>query len=133
MNICKHIFQKYGDERGKLISLEELKNIPFRIKRVYYIYDVEKGIRRGYHAHKALEQIIVCVHGSCKIELDNGKEKIIISLEKPDEGLYITNCIWREIYDFSPDTVLMVLASDLYNESDYIRDYDEFLNYTKLC
>ena len=86
---------------------------------------------RGHHAHKSLEQILICIHGSCKILLDNGEEKKIVSLEKPYEGLYIKNNIWREMYDFSPDAVLMVLASDYYKEEDYIRNYEEFLSLMK--
>ena len=91
------------------------------------MYDTKEGVVRGKHAHKKLEQILVCIHGSCKIKLDNGHEKKVVPLEKPYEGLYVANNMWREMYDFSPDAVLMVLASELYNEEDYIRDYDVFL------
>ena len=111
------------------MALEEFKDIPFTIKRVYYMYDTIAGVVRGKHAHKSLEQILVCIHGSCKIRLDNGRETKIIPLEKPYEGLYVSNAMWREMYDFSPDAVLMVLASELYDEQDYIRDYDEFLEF----
>ena len=124
MQIVKYVFQQHGDERGQLVALEEHKDIPFEIKRVYYMYDTGKGVTRGQHAHKSLEQILICIHGSCKLMLDNGKEKKIVSLEKPYEGLYISNNIWREMYDFSSDAVLMVLASDVYKEEDYIRNYD---------
>ena len=86
---------------------------------------------RGNHAHKSLEQILICIHGSCKIRLDNGTEKKIVPLEKPYEGLYVSSVMWREMYDFTPDSVLMVLASELYDEFDYIRDYDEFIEFTK--
>lgn len=127
MHVVKYVFQQHGDERGMLVALEEFKDIPFEIKRVYYLYDTKEGVRRGFHAHKSLEQILVCIHGSCRILLDNGEEKKTVSLEKPYEGLYIANSIWREMYDFSPDAVLLVLASDFYREEDYIRDYDEFL------
>ena len=127
MQVIKYVFQPHGDDRGQLVALEEFKDIPFRIKRVYYMYDTKPGVRRGFHAHKKLEQILICIHGSCKILMDNGKEKKVVSLEKPYEGLYISNDIWREMYDFSEDAVLMVLASEVYNEDDYIRDYDEFL------
>lgn len=130
MQTVKYVFQPHGDERGQLVALEEHKDIPFEIKRVYYMYDTGNGIRRGYHAHKSLEQILICIHGSCKILLDNGFEKKIIPLEKPYEGLYISNNMWREMYDFSPDAVLLVLASDYYDENDYIRDYEEFLRFT---
>ena len=131
MQILKYVFQQHGDERGQLVALEEFKDIPFEIKRVYYMYDTGEGIHRGFHAHKSLKQILICIHGSCKVLLDNGEEKKIVSLEKPYEGLYIAHNMWREMYDFSPDAVLMVLASEYYDESDYIRDYDEFLNSVK--
>lgn len=131
MQVVKYVFQPHSDERGQLIALEELKDIPFKIKRVYYMYDAAEGVRRGFHAHKKLEQLLICIHGTCKILLDNGLEKKIIPLEKPYEGLYIANDMWREIYDFSPDAILMVLASELYDETDYIRNYDEFLNFVK--
>lgn len=131
MQVVKYAFQQHGDDRGQLVALEELKDIPFKIKRVYYMYDTGVGVRRGFHAHKSLEQILICIHGSCKILMDNGEEKKIVPLEKPYEGLYISNNIWREMFDFSPDAVLMVLASDYYKEEDYIRDYDEFLKFVK--
>ena len=126
MQITKFNFQQHGDERGQLVALEELKDIPFAIKRVYYMYDTVSGVRRGYHAHRNLKQILVCVHGSCRIHLDNGSETEEVLLDKPYEGLYLTNNIWREMYDFSPDAVLMVLASELYDERDYIRNYETF-------
>jgi len=126
MQVIKYAFQQHGDERGMLVALEEYKDIPFEVKRVYYMYDTKTDVHRGFHAHKCLEQILVCICGSCKVLLDNGEEKKVISLEKPYEGLYIANDMWREMYDFSPDAVLLVLASDYYNEQDYIRDYDEF-------
>lgn len=131
MQIIKYTFQQHGDTRGQLVAIEEYKDIPFEIKRVYYMYDTGSGVRRGFHAHKNLEQILICVHGSCKILLDNGEEKKIVSLEKPYEGVYVANHMWREMYDFSEDAVLMVLASDYYKEEDYIRNYDEFLSYVK--
>ena len=131
MQVIKYAFQQHGDDRGQLVALEEGKVIPFEIKRVYYMYDTGEGVRRGYHAHKSLEQILICIHGNCKILMDNGEEKKIVSLEKPYEGLYISNNIWREMFDFSPDAVLMVLASDFYNEEDYIRNYEDFLEFVK--
>ena len=131
MQVIKYVFQPHGDERGQLVSLEEFKDIPFQIKRVYFMYDTEKNVVRGKHAHKNLEQILVCVHGSCKILLDNGREKKIVPLEKPYEGLYVANDMWREMFDFSSDAVLMVFASEFYDESDYIRDYDEFLKFVE--
>ena len=127
----KYMFQPHGDNRGMLIALEEFNDIPFRIKRVYYMYDTAEGVVRGKHAHKSLEQILICIHGTCKIRLDNGYEKKIVHLEKPYEGLYVANNMWREMFDFSSDAVLMVLASEVYDEKDYIRDYDEFLKLVK--
>ena len=118
MQVVKYVFQPHGDDRGQLVALEEFIDIPFEIKRVYYMYETGEGVRRGFHAHKSLEQILICIHGTCKILLDNGFEKKIVPLEKPYEGLYISNDMWRE---------MLVLASDLYDESDYIRDYDEFI------
>ena len=120
-------FEIKGDDRGKLIAIEELKNIPIEIKRVYYIFDNKNNIKRGFHAHKNLKQIAICVKGSCTFVLDNGKNKEEIILDSPDHGLLIEGLIWREMYNFSPDCVLLVLASEHYDEDDYIRDYDKFL------
>lgn len=127
MEIKKYGFQHHGDERGQLIALEEQKDIPFKIKRIYYMYDTKSGVRRGFHSHKTLEQILVCVSGECKILLDDGKCREEVILQKPYEGLYIGPNMWREMYDFSEDAVLMVFASEYYNEQDYIRDYEEFI------
>lgn len=127
MQVVKYTFQPHGDERGQLIALEEGKDIPFEVKRIYYIFDTIAGVRRGLHAHRSLEQILVCIHGSCKILLDDGTEAEEVVLERSDEGLYVGPGMWRELFDFSPDAVLLVLASELYDESDYIRDYNEFL------
>ena len=124
-------FQRHGDERGMLVALEENKEVPFAIRRVYYMYDTAEYVRRGYHAHKALQQILICIHGSCTIHLDDGKECAEVRLDNPCEGLYIANNVWREMYDFSEDAVLMVLASELYDESDYIRNYQEFVDYVR--
>ncbi len=129
MQVVKYVFQPHGDSRGQLVALEEFKDIPFQIRRVYYMYDTGAGVVRGRHAHRSLEQILICIHGSCKILLDNGREKKIVPLEKPYEGVYVANDMWREMYDFSADAVLLVLASELYDEKDYIRDYDEFLKF----
>lgn len=129
MQAVKYMFQPHGDERGQLIALEEFKDIPFHIKRVYYMYDTGEGVVRGHHAHKDLEQILVCIHGSCKVRLDNGIESKVVLLEKPYEGLYVASNIWREMFDFSADAVLLVFASEFYDEKDYIREYEEFVRY----
>lgn len=119
-------FQSHGDERGSLVALEDNKNIPFSIKRVYYLFNTKENVRRGFHAHKELKQLAIVLKGSCRFLLDDGKEKINILLDSPEQGLYIESFIWREMYDFSEDCVLMVLADSLYDESDYIRDYEAF-------
>lgn len=123
-------FQTHGDERGALIALEEYKNIPFEVKRVYFMYDTKPGVHRGMHAHKTLRQVLFCPCGECTIKLDNGKESVEVRLKDPTEGLVVEPNTWREMYDFDFGTVLMVLASDYYDEKDYIRDYADFLNYT---
>lgn len=120
-------FQEHGDWRGQLVALEENKNIPFAVKRVYFMYDTKKGIVRGKHAHRKLYQILFCVAGACTVGLDDGKEKTKVRLDQPNRGLLIGPGIWREMYDFSQGAVLMVLASEFYDESDYIRDYNVFL------
>lgn len=117
----------HGDERGSLIAIEENINIPINIKRVYYIFNTQEGVRRGCHAHKSLKQVLVCVHGSCKILLDDGREKVTVNMDTVSKALLVDCMIWHEMYDFSNDCVLLSLASDFYNEEDYIRDYREFI------
>lgn len=129
MQIEKIDFQQHGDDRGMLVALEETKEIAFKIKRVYYMYDTKEKVRRGFHAHKSLQQILICIHGSCQITLDNGTDKGTVLLDKPYEGIYVADNMWREMHNFSNDAVLLVLASDVYKEDDYIRDYDEFIKY----
>lgn len=124
-------FQINGDNRGSLVALESQKNIPFDIKRIYYIFDTKAGVIRGLHAHKDLSQVMVCLKGSCRVVLDNGLTKEQIVLDSPNKGLLIDSMIWREMHDFSEDCVLLVLANEHYEENDYIRDYDEFLEYLK--
>ena len=124
-------FKTLGDDRGSLIALEEGYNTPFEIKRVYYIFDTKHGVERGFHAHINLEQIAIVVKGSCTFVLDNALKREEIKLTSPDQGLHIVGLIWREMKDFSDDCVLVVLASEHYDESDYIRDYDEFIEETK--
>lgn len=120
-------FPTLGDERGALVALEANRQIPFDIKRVYYIYGTAQGVARGFHAHKALKQVAICLKGSCRFVLDDGNERIEVLLNNPAQGLLIESFMWREMYDFSEDCVLMVLADQLYDESDYIRKYDDFL------
>ena len=117
----------FGDARGKLISLEGSRNVPFDIKRVYGIYDTLPNEERGFHAHKNMEQIIVAMDGACEFVLDDGKTRESVWLNRPDVGLYIGKNMWREMKHFSYGCKLMVLASDYYDEKEYIRNYDEFL------
>lgn len=125
-------FPLLGDERGSLISLETNKQIPFDIKRVYYIYGTEKDVARGFHAHKQLKQVAVCVAGKCRMILDDGNKREELWLDSPAKGLLIEDMVWREMHDFSEDCVLLVLASEHYDEADYIRDYDEFIGGSQL-
>ncbi len=129
MEIKMFTFPPHGDDRGQLVAIEEGIDLPFDVRRVYYIYDTLPGVRRGFHAHLQLQQILLCVNGSCKIHLDDGYETAEVVLDKPNEGLYISNNMWREMYDFSEGAVLLVLASEHYDERDYIRDYNVFLKY----
>ena len=127
MEVKLYDFPPHGDDRGQLIAIEENQDIPFDVKRIYYIYDTLPGVRRGFHAHRNLQQILICVSGSCKIHLDNGFDTAEVLLDNPHTGLYISNDMWREMYDFTPGAVLLVLASEHYDEADYIRNYEDFI------
>lgn len=118
--------QVHGDDRGSLIALENGHNLPFDVKRVYYIYNTKPDIARGFHAHKKLKQLLIAVSGSVTIKSEYGGQIKEYTLSKPDEGLLIEGLVWREMHDFSPDCVLVVLADEYYNENDYIRDYSVF-------
>jgi hypothetical protein len=118
---------KISDVRGNLTFIEGNNHIPFDIKRVYYLYDVPGGAERGGHAHKALHQLIVAMSGSFDVVLDDGHAKKRIHLNRSYQGLYVCPMIWRELDNFSSGSVCMVLASNFYEESDYYRDYDQFL------
>lgn len=124
-------FKVHGDHQGKLVALEKSDDFPFEIKRVYYIWDTAHDVIRGKHAHRKLEQVIICSAGSCDFILDNGKQRETVHLETPSQGLYIKHNIWREFTNFSKDCVVTVLASEHYDESDYIRDYNQFLEEAK--
>lgn len=128
MNLVRWVeFPPLGDSRGSLVALEGGKTVPFDIKRVYYIFATQPGVSRGFHAHQNLKQVAVCVTGSCRMVLDNGTERTSIWLDEPTKGVVIDNMVWREMHDFSPDCVLLVLASEHYDEGDYLRDYQIFL------
>ena len=116
-----------GDHRGQLVVIEGKNDVPFDIKRVFYIYGTQKDVPRGNHSHYKTKQYLIAVNGSCKVTLDNGKTKKTFDLDEPNKGLFQDALTWGTMHDFSDDCVLMVLASEYYNEVDYIRDYNEFL------
>ena len=116
-----------GDERGKLVVIEGDQTIPFEIKRVFYIYGSDDTVIRGQHANRESEFVLVNVAGSSKVKITDSKEEIIVELNKPMTGIYLPPMLWKEMYDFSADSVLLVLASTHYSESEYIRDYNEYV------
>lgn len=121
--------QHHSDRQGDLSVVENKKDIPFDVKRVYYLYDVPGGAERGGHAHKGLYQLLIAASGSFIVVLDDGKKRRRISLNRPYKALLIVPGIWRELEDFSSGSVCLVLASEHYNEDDYIRNFNEFLSY----
>lgn len=128
MNLIEWIeLTNLGDHRGSLVVAEANRNIPFSIQRLYYIFGAQPDVPRGFHAHKELQQIAFCIQGSCKILMNNGKEKQEVLIGQPNKGLFIPPMVWHEMHGFSEDCILLVLASDHYDESDYIRNYDQFL------
>ncbi|MES2204573.1 MAG: FdtA/QdtA family cupin domain-containing protein [Pseudomonadota bacterium] len=131
-NDCQMIqFPKITDARGNLSFVENNRHVPFDIKRVYYLYDVPAFSARGGHAHKQLKQVLISLAGSFKVHLDNGSEKAVVTLNKPWEGLLIMNQVWRELSDFSSGSTCLVLASEFYDENDYYRDYESFMQAAK--
>ncbi len=124
-------FDVIGDARGSLVVLESDRNIPFHITRVYYLYGLSADIPRGFHAHRKLRQVAVCINGKCEMLMDDGKSRQKVVLDSSSKGLLIDTMQWHEMHNFTEDCILMVLASDHYNESDYIRNYEEFLNEIK--
>jgi dTDP-4-dehydrorhamnose 3,5-epimerase-like enzyme len=127
-----HIIEipKIQDE-GFLCFAESTKDVPFDIRRFYYIFGVNDGAIRGKHAHKKTQQILFCLKGSIKIILDNGNEKEEIILANPNQGIFLDKMMWHDMLDFKKDTILLIIASDFYAESDYIRNYEEFLSLMK--
>lgn len=120
-------FNDLGDERGKLVVIEGNESIPFDIKRVFYIYGSDSTVVRGQHANRVSEFVLINVAGTSKVRITDGKEEMIVELNKPMMGVYIPKMIWKDMYDFSPDSVLLVLANTHYDGSEYIRDYEEYL------
>ena len=125
MSIILH--KVLGDHRGQLVAIEGGGNVPFDIKRVFYIYGTQKKASRGDHSHYNTKQYLIAVNGSCKVTLDNGKTKQTFDLDEPNKGLFQDVLIWGAMHDFSQDCVLLVLASECYDEADYIHDYQKFL------
>lgn len=127
MTLARYVeFAVRGDQLGWLVALEGNRNVPFAIKRAYYIFGTKSGVRRGKHAHRQLTQMMVCLAGQCKVMLDDGRNCEEVALTRNDCGLMLDRMIWHEMYDFSPDCVLLVLADNWYDETDYLRDYDAF-------
>ena len=121
-------FKEFGDEKGNLVVAEGSGfDVPFDIRRVFYIYGSDPDIKRGNHANRYTQFVLINVSGSSKVLVDDGTTKEVIILDKPRMGLYLGTMVWKEMYDFSPDSVLLVLASEHYIESEYIRDYDAFI------
>ncbi len=119
-------FPSLGDDRGSLVAIEAKFTVPFEVKRVYYIFETKFGVARGFHAHRELQQVAICVSGKCRMLVADGMQREDVWLDSPTKGLLIGGMVWREMHDFSPDCVLLVLANQHYNEDDYIRSYDEF-------
>lgn len=124
---CKVLnFADLGDERGKLVVVEGEQHIPFAIQRVFYIYGSDSEVVRGQHANRESEFVLINVGGTSKVRIDNGHSEAIIELNKPMMGLYIPTMVWKDMYDFSEDSILLVLASTHYDGNEYIRDYEEY-------
>lgn len=127
MSICKtYDLVHLGDERGSLIAMDRISGLPFDIKRVYYVFDTKPGVARGYHAHKKLHQMAVCLSGSCCMVLDDGVNRESIIMNSNSIGVDLPPMLWHEMHDFSADCILLVVANDYYYEDDYVRDYKEF-------
>lgn len=125
-------FNEYGDERGNLVVAEgDGMDVPFAIKRVFYMYGSDDEVIRGQHANRKTEFVLINVSGTSKVKVDNGYETEIIELNKPRMGLYLKTMVWKDMYDFSSDSVLLVLASEHYDGEEYIRDYEEFIKEVK--
>lgn len=124
-------FPPLGDDRGSLVALEGGGAVPFAIQRVYYLFGTKPGVARGFHAHKKLQQVAVCATGRCRMVLDDGQGREEVWMDSPTKGISLPPMVWHEMHDFSPDCLLLVLASENYDETDYIRDYEEFFRLDK--
>ncbi len=119
-------FNQLGDNRGHLVVAEGNKDIPFDIKRIFYIYGTKENVTRGQHANKKSKFVLINLAGNCKIKVDDGINEEVIVLDKAHEGIYLEEMVWKDMYDFSVDSILLVLSSEYYDGSEYIRDYEEF-------
>ncbi len=129
---CRMIeFPQKGDDRGHLVIVEGNQDIPFEIKRVFYIYGSDKDVIRGKHANYNTEFVLINVAGTSKVKVDDGTEQKIFSLDRPHTGIFLPRMVWKDMYDFSEDSVLLVLASEHYDETEYIRSYSEYLEIMK--
>lgn len=125
-------FPQHGDDRGWLVVMEGNKDVPFNIARIFYIYGSDSNVVRGCHANRKSEFVLVNVCGSCRVKTDDGRGNTeIFILDKPHEGIYIPRMVWKDMYDFSKDSILLCLSSERYDNSEYIRDYSEFLKEIK--
>lgn len=120
-------FKDFGDERGNLVVVEGNSDIPFDLKRVFYIYGSDPDVVRGMHANRKTEFVMINVGGTSKVKVDNGFETVVVELNRPRMGIYLPTMVWKEMYDFSEDSILLVLASEHYDSKEYIRDYNDFL------
>lgn len=128
MELCRLLdFKEKGDDRGKLVIVEGNQDIPFEIKRLFYIYGSDRNVIRGQHANRNSEFVLINVSGTSKVMVTDGNEKQVVELTKPRQGVYLPKMVWKEMYDFSPDSVLLVLASTHYDGGEYIRNYEDFL------
>jgi len=125
-------FKTFGGAWGNLNAIEGGHDLPFEVRRVYYITKVPEGVTRGFHSHRKLEQVLLCVNGSVSIRAKTPFEEEVIPLGDPSKGLYIGHMVWREMFDFSPGAVLLVLASEHYTEADYIRNYEQYIEEARL-
>lgn len=120
-------FDELGDDRGHLVVAESHKQVPFTIKRIFYIYGTKENVIRGKHANRISQFVLINLQGSVKIRIDDGKQEDVVVLDKPHQGVYLESLVWKDMYDFSHDSILLVLSSHGFDNSEYVRDYDQFI------
>ena len=124
-------FNQLGDKRGHLVVVEGMRDIPFEMKRMFYIYGTDKNIVRGQHANKISRFVLINLVGECKIKVNDGKNEEIVILDKPHKGVYLDKMVWKDMYDFSKDSVLLVISDNYYDSKEYIREFKDFKQYIK--